>query len=195
MKIVEGTVDEIVEYQKRTAGLSVGAHDGAADAAVDGEAMPEDGGTEAIPARSVSHLSGDDEDSFYIRQYVYTRASTGAACRRVLTYLERALDLGTYIEVGTSQNSKDGASNYLMLRDDGPQRFGAVVYVRPRNTGLTVRLRPEDVADLDDPHIRERDVKATQQYAIVCPLVDDDAVEVALELTKRALAKVRVVDA
>jgi hypothetical protein len=66
-----------------------------------------------------------------------------------------------------------------------------VVYVKPHNSGLTVRLRPDDVADLDDDHIRERDVVPTQQYAIKCPLVDDAAVDVALELTKRALAKVR----
>jgi hypothetical protein len=187
MKIIEGTVEEILEYQKRSAKTENGVE----ELGGEGEAAPEDGGAETIPSRSVSHLSGDDEDSFYIRQYVYARATTGAACRRVLDFLERALDLGTYIEVGTSQNTKDGASNYLMLRDDGPQKFGAVVYVRPRNTGLTVRLRPDDVADLEDPHIRERDVKNTQQYAIVCPLVDDQAVEVALELTKRALAKVR----
>jgi hypothetical protein len=66
-----------------------------------------------------------------------------------------------------------------------------VVYVKPHNLGLTVRLRPEDLEDLNDAHIKPRDVVATQQYAVNCPLTDDAAVEMALTLTERALAKVR----
>ncbi|GAB3077700.1 hypothetical protein [Pedococcus soli] len=188
MKIIEGTVQEIVEYQKLTASTSEAAEGGAVGG---NDAVPEDTGNETVPARSVSQFSGEDEDSYFVRQFVYTRATSAASCRRVLDYLERVLDLGTYIEVGTSQNSKDGYNNYLMIRDDGKQRFGAVAYVKPHNSGLTIRLRPEDVEDLDDAHIREREVVATQQYALNCPLVDDAAVETALELTKRALVKVR----
>lgn len=187
MKIIEGTVEEIVEYQK----LTVAEPAKTGTAAGDGESVPEDSGSETVPARSVSQFSGEDEDSYFVRQFVYARATSAASCRRVLDYLERVLELGTHIEVGTSQNSKDGYNNYLMIRDDGKQRFGAVAYVKPHNSGLTIRLRPEDVTDLDDSHIRERDVVSTQQYALNCPLVDDAAVEVALELTKRALAKVR----
>jgi hypothetical protein len=189
MRIIEGTVQEIVAYQK-LAVISDGAGT-VTGGGTEGEALPEDNATEPIPARSVSQFSGEDEDSYFVRQFVYSRATSAAACRRVLDYLERVLDLDTYIEVGTSQNTKDGYNNYLMIRDDGKQRFGAVVYVKPHNTGLTLRLRPEDVSDLNDSHIRERDVVATQQYAINCPLVDDPAVDMALELTMRALTKVR----
>jgi hypothetical protein len=189
MKIIEGTVQEIVDYQKLT-GTAPETGSGTA-AGTDNAALPEDSGSEAAPTRSVSQFSGEDEDSSFVRQFVYTRATSAGACRRVLDFLERVLDLGTYIEVGTSQNTKDGYNNYLMIRDEGKQKFGAVVYVKPHNSGLTVRLRPDDVADLDDDHIREREVVSTQQYAINCPLVDDAAVDVALELTKRALAKVR----
>ena len=182
MKIIEGTVQEIVEYQKLT-----GTQSGTENEQLPGES----GGGEPSPARSVSQFSGEDEDSYFVRQFVYSRAPSADVCRRVLEYLERVLDLGTYIEVGTSQNSKDGYNNYLMIRDEGKQRYGEAVYVKRHNGGLTVRLRPEDVEDLTDGHIFERDVVATQQYAINCPLIDDAAVDVALELTKRALSKVR----
>lgn len=183
MRIIEGTVEEIVKYQQFTEG---GAEVVAPAPDVGG--VPE-AGIESAPARSVRTLEGDDGE--YIRQYVAARAMTETGCDRVLDFLERALKLGTSIEPGTSQNTEDGLGPYLMIRDDGPQRYGAVVYVKPHNLGLTVRLRPEDVEDLADTHIKPRDVVATQQYAVNCPLADDAAVEVALTLTERALAKVR----
>lgn len=183
MRIIEGTVEEIVKYQQLTQS-NVGA--GAPTPDIGG--VPE-AGTESAPARSVRMLEGDDGE--YIRQYVSARAMTEQGRDRVLQFLERVLELGTSIEPGTSQNAEDGLGPYLMIRDDGPQRFGAVVYVKPHNLGLTVRLRPEDVADLSDPHIQPRDVVASQQYALNCPLVDDAAVDVALALAERALAKVR----
>ena len=183
MRIIEGTVEEIVKYQQLTA-AGVGAEASSGDAG----GVPE-AGTVSAPARSVRTLEGDDGE--YIRQYVTARAMTEQGRDRVLHFLERALKLGTSIEPGTSQNTEDGLGPYLMIRDDGPQRFGAVVYVKPHNLGLTVRLRPEDVVDMGDSHIQPRDVVASQQYALNCPLVDDAAVEVALTLTERALAKVR----
>jgi len=182
MRIIEGTVEEIVKYQQLTAALAVESP------GADLGGVPE-AGTESAPARSVRTLDGDDGE--YIRQYVTARAMTEQGRERVLQFLERALKLGTSIEPGTSQNTEDGLGPYLMIRDDGPQRFGAVVYVKPHNVGLTVRLRPEDVVDIDDAHIQPRDVVQSQQYAINCQLVDDAAVEVALTLTERALAKVR----
>lgn len=92
---------------------------------------------------------------------------------------------------GRARTPGDGLGPYLMIRDDGPERFGAVVYVEPHNLGLTVRLRPEDVADLSDTHIQPRGVVSSRQYALNCPLVDGAAVDVALALAERALAKVR----
>jgi len=73
----------------------------------------------------------------------------------------------------------------------GPKKFGAVVYVKPGNGGLTLRLRPDDVDDLDDKRIRLRNVAPTQPYAVNCPLNDNEAVDLAVDLTERALRKVR----
>lgn len=133
----------------------------------------------------------DDEDSFFIRQFVYGRAENAPGARRVFTYLEGVAELGTTVEVGESVRSHDGLTPYLMVRDQGPRRFGAVAYVNPGNVGLTLRLRPDDVTDISDPRIRPRNVRSGQPYAITCPLIDDAAVDLAVKLTARALGKVR----
>jgi hypothetical protein len=109
----------------------------------------------------------------------------------VLKFIYRSADLGTIVESGASERSKDGLTDYLMVRDDGPRRFGAVAYVKPSNGGLTLRLRPEDVNDITNERIKPRDVAASQKYAINCPLVDEAAIDLAIELTQRALELVR----
>lgn len=178
MKIIEGTVDEIVEYQKRT---SVA---GAAS-----EAGLEPNGSEPPTAVSTEHgLEG--EDGFYIKQHVFTRATDSGITRRVFEYLE-GLPEGTSLEIGTSERTADGWSDYLMVRDVGPHRFGAVVYVDPGSGRLTFRLRPDDVADLNDEGIVERDVAPNQKYAIRCLLETDARITLAQTLTERALALVR----
>jgi hypothetical protein len=63
--------------------------------------------------------------------------------------------------------------------------------LKPRNAGLTLRLRPEHAEALEDDHIQFRDVVAKQRYALNCPLVDEESLELALELTRRALRLVR----
>lgn len=180
MRIIEGSVDEIIEYEKRRAHNEPGGDDETA--------APE---KEASPTVSASALDSDDEDAFLIKQFVYTRAKDGGIANRVLSFLRQASELNTLIEMGESSHSHDGYTNYIMVRDDGPKKYGAVVYVKPGNGGLTLRLRPGDVADLDDERIKLRKVAPTQKYAVNCPLNDDEAVELALMLTKRALGKVR----
>jgi hypothetical protein len=69
--------------------------------------------------------------------------------------------------------------------------LGAVVYLKPSNGGLTLRLRPDDVMDISDDRISLRDVRPADQYAVNCPLRDNQAVDLAVHLTARALAKVR----
>jgi hypothetical protein len=133
----------------------------------------------------------DEEGWFSIQQFIDARARDAQTTRRVLEYLNRAWDLGVTIEVGMSERTKDGATDYLMVRDSGPRRFGAVAYVHPASGRLTLRLQPQDVSDLEDSHIKARNVRAGHQYVILCPLVDDEAVQVAIELTRRALDKVR----
>ncbi len=110
--------------------------------------------------------------------------------RRVLRFIDE-LPEGTTVEIGSSERTSDGWSKYLMVRDDGSQKFGAVVYVLPHSGRLTFRLRPEDVADLDNEDIVERNVVATQKYAIRYMLDDDSKLEAARSLTERALKIVR----
>lgn len=187
MRLIEGTVEEILEYQRQVGEVGPKASSGNG-----GEDLPT--GKEPRAARTVTGTleDEDDEDAFFIRQFVYARSSSPAIARRVFEYLAKVATKGTIVEVGESERTEDGYTNYLMVRDDGPRRFGAVAYVKPSNGGLTMRLRPEDVADLDDDHVKQRNVAPSQQYAINCPLNDDDAVAVALTLTERALSKVRV---
>jgi hypothetical protein len=79
-----------------------------------------------------------------------------------------------------------------MVRNAGKQLYGAVAHVKATNGGLTLRLTREDVADLHDrDHIQPRQVKSGQKYAINCPLRDQEALQLAVELTRRALTKVR----
>ena len=178
MKIIEGTVDEIVEYQNRTAGMASAS-----------ETAQEPDGNEPPTAVTAEH-GLDGEDGFYIKQHVFTRASDPGVARRVFEYLED-LPAGTKLEIGTSERTADGWSDYLMVRDAGPQRFGAVVYVLPHSGRLTFRLRPDDVADLDDNGVVERNVAAKQKYAIRCMLDDDARIPLARTLTERALKLVR----
>jgi hypothetical protein len=128
---------------------------------------------------------------FSIQQFIYSRARDAQRTKRVLDYLNRAWELDVMVEVGESERSKDGAGDYLMATDSGPRRFGAVAYVHPASGRLTLRLQPQDVSDLEDPHIKARNVRSGHQYVILCPLVDDEAAQVAIQLTKRALDKVR----
>lgn len=182
MRIIEGTVDEIIEYQRRN-GTDPETGEDPNEAAAPAQ--------EPEPAVSTSALGLDDEESFTTLQFVYTRARDAATTRRVLTFLGRVLEQDTLIELGLSDRTHDGYTHYLMVRDNGPRRFGAVVYLKPANGGLTLRLLPEDVADIADERVKLRKVAPTHQYAVTCRLVDDEAVELALTLTGRALAKVR----
>lgn len=183
MRIIEGTVEEIVEYEARVGpAVTSTAHGGQ-------ESDPADEPTP--PAARATSPTWDEEDAFFIRQFVYNRAASGASAGRIMQYLEAVADLGTVIEAGQSERTRDGLTNYLMVRDAGPRRFGAIAYVKPKNGGLSLRLRPEHIEDLDDDHIQFRDVVATQKYAINCPLSDNETVDLAVELTRRALKIVR----
>ncbi|MGW7701992.1 hypothetical protein ACWGKU_26560 [Kitasatospora sp. NPDC054768] len=123
---------------------------------------------------------------------VQGRARTGEIAGRVLAYLTGARELGgVEVEAGTSERTKDGLSNYVMVRDAGKRRFGAVAYVNAINAGLTLRLTPQDVADIDDPRVELREVKDGHKYAVNCPLRDEETIDLALQLTARALDKVR----
>lgn len=184
MRIYEGTVDEIVEYQTRTGQVVAPA---TLDVGQEGDPEYEP----APPAARATSPTWDEEDAFFIQQFVYNRAATGASALRIMRYLEAVANLETVVEAGQSERTRDGLTNYLMVRDSGPRRYGAIAYVKPKNGGLTLRLRPEHVEDLNDDHIQFRDVVSTQRYAINCPLTDDAAVDMAIELTRRALDLVR----
>jgi hypothetical protein len=182
MRLIEGTVEEIVEYQRATGQIATTE----ALTVLDEKQVAEDGSE-----RSEGGIDSSEETWTWLKHFVYGRAKNGVAAERIYTYLDRVSnELGTYWEIGESQNTSDGYSPYVMVRADAPKRFGAVAYAKPRIGGVTVRLRPEDCADMADRYIQVRDVVETQAYAINCSLQDDAAVDVAVELTRRALKKV-----
>ena len=56
---------------------------------------------------------------------------------------------------------------------------------------LTLRLTKDDVTDVTSSGIKFRDVQPGNGYQINCPLVTPDAIDLAVDLTQRALDKVR----
>lgn len=182
MRYIEGSPREIAEYLRLTGGTE--APEGASGS--DPESSEGDADI-AAPAQTV-----DDDAWFETERLVYQRSREAAITKRVLQYLRGAVASGN-VEVGpgTSERTRDGLTDYVMVRDAGKRRFGAVAYVKATNGGLTLRLTKEDVADLDSSYIRFRDVRPGHQYVVICPLVNDAAVAMALKLTERALAKVR----
>jgi hypothetical protein len=136
-------------------------------------------------------LDSDSEEAFHILRHIYGRGSTGPTTFRVREFLRRVEGLGTTMEIGKNKRTHDGKSDYVMVRAAGKQMFGAVAYVWPHSGLVTVRLRPEDVADLPDNKIVKREVRPSEAYGINCPLVDREATDVAVELARRALEKIR----
>ncbi|WP_327710058.1 hypothetical protein OG912_16920 [Streptomyces sp. NBC_00464] len=137
-------------------------------------------------------VSGTDMDTFEIELYVESRERSADTSRGVLAYLKAVRELGRIeIVTGTSVRTKDGQTDYLMVRDAGQRRYGAVAYVKPANGGLTLRLNRDDVADISTDCIHFRDVREGHKYVVNCPLTSDEAIKWAVELTRRALRKVR----
>ncbi len=180
--IIEGTPEELADYESRTGMI------GQPHAATKALARMEDplaaGGGQAIDGT-------DFEDRAMLRSFIFGRSrdpSTGAC---VEAYVDRILELGgTDVEIGTSKTSKDGRADYLLVYDAGPRRYGAVAYASAKNAGLTLRLTRDDVADVAD-RVKFRDVQPRNGYQVNCPVTTLDAIDLALQLTERALAKVR----
>ncbi|MDX3098042.1 hypothetical protein PV417_26450 [Streptomyces sp. ME19-03-3] len=176
MRLIDGTPQEIAEFLRLTA--------------------PEDDADAGAPAEAELDASvgglGGELDWAQITDLVRGRARSAEIARRVLDFLQGSLALGDVeIGPGESERTRDGRSDYIMVRDAGVRRFGAVAYVKATNGGLTLRLTREDVAGLDEPRIGFRAVRPGHQYVVNCPLRDDEAVQAALRLVRVALAKVR----
>ncbi|MEV5847397.1 hypothetical protein AB0M32_36080 [Streptomyces sp. NPDC051985] len=190
MRIVEGSPQELVEYE-RLNGTAAQALD------EDGAASPED---VAEPVRETAAREGTaslaPEDYVALMKFIYGRAGKNDQ-RTVLTerFVMQLLDQeDVVVAFGRSSKTFDGLADYLMIRDDGPQRYGAVAYLRPSNGGMTVRLGPDDIADLseqDRASIQYRNVTPSDPYKINCPLADQDAFDLAFRLVRTALEIVR----
>lgn len=179
--IIEGSPEELAEYEAQT-GVIGQAH----AASAPGEEDP-------LPAGDGQAIGeADFENEMMLRSFIFSRARTPAIGGRVETYIRRALDLGgTEVEIGTSQGSKDGRADYLLVYNAGPRRYGAVAYVNAKNAGLTLRLTKEDVADATSRDIKFRHVQSGNGYQINCPVSTPDAIDLAIELTQQALDKIR----
>ncbi|MGJ3558639.1 hypothetical protein ACR6C2_05245 [Streptomyces sp. INA 01156] len=193
MRIIEGSPQEIVEYE-RLAG--VGAETMPTE---DNAASPDE---ETEPARETAAPDGSAslslEDHVALMKFIYGRAGKNDV-RTFLTerFIMRLLDEeDVVVAFGRSSKTFDGLADYLMIRDNGPQRYGAVAYLRPSNGGMTVRLGPDDLEGfgLEEDvkrYIQPRNVAPSDPYKINCPLADEDALNLALALVRTALDIVR----
>jgi hypothetical protein len=130
-------------------------------------------------------------------KFIYGRAGKNHE-RTVQTerFIKRLLEEEkVVVAFGRSSKTFDGLADYLMIRDSGPQRYGAVAYLRPSNGGMTVRLDPDDLERLGlderDNRIQLRNVASSDPYKINCPLADDKSAELAFTLVRAALDIVR----
>jgi hypothetical protein len=191
MRVIEGTPQEIVEYERLS---------GAAAEPTSTEDNPASPDEETELARETAAPDGSaslsPEDHVALMRFIYGRAGKNDV-RTFLTerFVMRLLDAeDVVVAFGRSSKTFDGLADYLMIRDDGPQRYGAVAYLRPSNGGLTVRLAPDDIERLgekNNPHIQYRNVASADPYKINCPLADEDALNLALNLVRAALDIVR----
>lgn len=195
MKIttVQGTPQEIAEYEHLTgvSGQSPSGPDAAPTPAESDETEPAEtaalGGS--APLAAADHVA--------LMKYVYGRAGKDPE-RTVQTerFLMRLLEAEkVVVAFGRSSKTFDGLADYLMIRDAGPQRYGAVAYLRPANGGMTLRLSPGHLEaldlDADNDRIQPRNVASTDPYKINCPLRDEHSTELALTLVRLALDIVR----
>ncbi|MFD8614475.1 hypothetical protein [Streptomyces sp. NPDC059631] len=176
MRLIDGTPHEIAEFLRLT----------------EGPEDPDTGAPADIDPDTSGGGAGAALDWSQISELVNGRARTPEIAARVLGFLRGAVAIGgVEIGPGESERTRDGRTDYVMVRDAGVRRFGAVAYVKATNGGLTLRLTREDVADFGEPVISFRNVRDGHQYVVNCPLKDDATVEAALRLVQLALAKVR----
>jgi len=182
--VIDGSPTELAEYEAQT-GLVAQAI-GASRHTMD------DSGQGPAPIQHGEAVIGDSfERQAKIRSFIFSRARTPVVGARVDDYIGKVEELAdVVVEIGTSKARADGYHDYLLIYDAGPRRYGAVAYVSAKNAGLTLRLGKQDVTDVGGRVIL-RDVKADNVYEVNCPLRDAEAVGLAVELTQRALKKVR----
>jgi hypothetical protein len=194
MRIIEGSPQEIFEYER----LADCAPQSSASA--DAAPSPDESG-ETAAAGEMAAFSGaaplPAADHVALMKFIYGRAGKNHE-RTVQTerFVKRLLEQEkVVVAFGRSSKTFDGLADYLMIRDDGPQRYGAVAYLRPSNGGLTVRLGAGDLEGLglgeQKGRIQHRNVAPSDPYKINCPLADDKAAELAFTLLNAALDIVR----
>ncbi|MFD4833298.1 hypothetical protein ACFWPV_26100 [Streptomyces uncialis] len=193
MRIIEGSAQEIVEYERANGDASRTAPTVDAAPSHEENADP-DTGSEAATLHSSAALP--PKDHVALMKFIYGRAGKNDVRTRLTEQFVMKLLAEDEIVVAFGRSSKtlDGLADYLMIRDSGPQRYGAVAYLRPSNGGMSVRLGPDDIEELgekDNPRIQYRNVAPSDPYKINCPLADDDAFTLAVKLVRAALETVR----
>lgn len=107
----------------------------------------------------------------------------------VREFLDAARSRGDVeVEIGRSSLNPDGHNNYVMLRRKGPQQFGAVAYLWPRNRRLKWRL-PVAAAE-GRPGVQPRSGKNASAYQVGSSLSDQESLDLALELLDQALEQI-----
>lgn len=149
-----------------------------------------------VQATADIEIGGDTNTSerAWLKQFIWSRGREPQRTQLVEEYVLGVLDTeNVTLNSGMSKRTASGESIYLMVHDQGPRRFGAVAYVTPSSGKLDFRLLEEDVEDVRQcVTLRTiREGRRQHPYRIDLGLRTNDDVNLALELTRRALEKVR----
>lgn len=201
MEYVTGTPEEVVAYRKltETPAVPTAVQDTEPAQAQDPEVETEDPAEDTPEEESPGHAAIARRERL-VRYVLFSRSLYGNSTSptetfRMETLLNRAeTELGLIARVGKSRSTTwgDGYTDYIRLCSPGVRRSGAVVYLRPWAGSLHLRLQRPDVWDLlgKDTRIVPRNIDPGNPHGITVELIDDDSIDLALELTKRAIAKV-----
>jgi hypothetical protein len=162
MTIIEGSPEELAEYQARSGG-----------------------DIEKLTAEAY-------EEAMTIRSHIFRKARTPVTGGLVDSYVTRMRILGGIVPVrGTSHQHEDGYGPNVLLYAEGPRSLGAAADAHPEKGTVDFRLSPDDVGDIDDPAMKVYPNRKLSLLPVSCRLASPEDVELAVSLTQRALDKVR----
>ncbi|MET7286375.1 hypothetical protein [Streptomyces sp. NPDC005573] len=166
MRIIEGTPEEISEYLRRT------------ERAAKPEERPDPVEQEGSP-----HPWSDIERYVY-----YSRGMEQDTTRRIVAYLKGVAAIPrVHIQPGLTRDG-DGFGNVVLILDSANRHLAPVASLDATYGVLRLRLSPHEMKEVGDGlPIDILDVPTDSQDTVECPLVRDEAVELALKLTTLAL--------
>lgn len=170
MKVLEGTPQEIAEYQATQAppgngsALDITAQpvlkpSKAKKPAQEAAAAPAPSTADEVAEEMVDTFAEEVEDTedeamgrnwLTVQYVIFSRSwnpnriqANPAQVRRVRRYLDNCLAQldDVWVTYGTGKGSEDGLANYVLLRDARTAKYGALAYIWPRTGIVRFRLK------------------------------------------------------